>query len=124
MTHALTTLPIEHLKRVVDIREQIDLLTLELHQLLGTLPAGKENRESAAAESEGKRRVLTPEGRERIAAAQRQRWAKFNAARGGRPKPATRHLLSPEGRARVSAAVKARWVRFRAAKAKAALMAR
>jgi len=122
MTHSLATLPLEQLKRAVDIREQIDLLTLELHQLLASVPRpegmGNNTGNGSAAE---KKRVLTQAGRARIAAAQRLRWAKYNATRGGRPRRTTRHDLSPEGRARVSAAVKARWVRFRAAKARAAL---
>jgi hypothetical protein len=114
MTNSLTTLPIGQLKRVVDIREQIESLTLELHQLLGGSPGVHAN-----GASNGRKRTLSPVGRAKIAAAQRLRWARFNAARGGRPQPASRHMLSEAGRARVSAAVKARWARFRAAKAKA-----
>ena len=112
MMNSLTTIPIGQLKRAVDIREQIESLTLELHELL----AGVAGMQRAGGE-QSQRRVLSPTGRAKIAAAQRLRWAKFNAARGGRPKPASRHMLSAAGRARVSAAVKARWVRFRAAKA-------
>lgn len=113
MTHSLATLPLPKLKRAVGIREQIEALTLELNQLLGTpayiIPNG---------DTLDKRPGLSPEGRARIAAAQRLRWSKYNAARGIRPKPATpaSQRLSPEGRARVSAAVKARWIRYRAAK--------
>jgi hypothetical protein len=116
MMNSLTTLPIGQLKRAVDIREQIESLTLELHQLLGGVPRIQTN-----GVENGRKRMLSPVGRAKIAAAQRLRWAKFNAARGGRPKPASRHLLSAAGRARVSAAVKARWARFRATKAKSAL---
>ena len=36
MTHSLATLPLPKLKRAVGIREQIEALTLELNQLLGT----------------------------------------------------------------------------------------
>jgi hypothetical protein len=121
MTDSFANLPLEHLKRAIDIHEQIGLLTLELQQLLAVLPKPETN--DAKASRNGRKRTLSPAGRERIAMAQRLRWARFNAARGGRPKPATRHSLSPEGRARVSAAVKARWVRFRAARSKAALAA-
>ena len=116
MTNSLATLPIDQLKRAVDIREKIESLTQELHQLLGNLPQLNGN-----SATNGRKHALSSEGRARIAAAQRQRWAKFNAARGGRRQPASRHDLTPEGRARVSAAVKARWVRFRAEKAKAIL---
>ncbi|MDB6110642.1 MAG: hypothetical protein JWR69_2392, partial [Pedosphaera sp.] len=99
-----------------DIREQIESLTLELHQLLGGRPHVRVD-----GVEQQRKRILSPTGRAKIAAAQRLRWAKFNAARGGRPQRASRHLLSPEGRARVSAAVKARWARFRATKAKSSL---
>ena len=113
MTNSLATLPLQKLKRAVGIREQIEALTLELHQLLGS---------SAYVVSNGnildKRPGLSPAGRARIAAAQRLRWSKYNAARGIRPKASrpTSQRLSAEGRAKVSAAVKARWIRYRAAK--------
>ena len=70
----------------------------------------------------GGRRNLTPEARERIAAAQRARWA---ASRGGaatkpavRAKPAAgrrggRRELSPEARERIAAAQRARWAASR-----------
>jgi len=113
MTNSLATLPLQKLKRAVGIREQIEALTRELNQLLGT---------HAYLDTNGiihdKRPGLTTDGRARIAAAQRLRWSKYNAARGVRPKvnaPRSQRL-STEGRAKVSAAVKARWIRYRAAK--------
>ena len=113
MTNSLATLPLQKLKRAVGIREQIEALTQELNQLLGT---------HAYLEINGaihdKRPGLTMEGRARIAAAQRLRWSKYNAARGIRPKTTAprSQRLSTEGRAKVSAAVKARWIRYRAEK--------
>jgi hypothetical protein len=112
---SLAELPIQKLKRAVGIREQIEALTLELNELLGTqafvsLDGGMSD----------KRRSLTPAGRARIAAAQRLRWSKYNAGRTQRTDlVAKKHRLSPEGRAKVAAAVRARWDKFRAAKAKA-----
>ena len=114
MTNSLATLPIQQLKRAVGIREQIESLTRELHELL----AGPS---FASAPVSGGRRGLSAAGRARIAAAQRARWSRYNAARGIRPRPASnKQRLSAQGRAKVSAAVRARWVRFRAAKAAAA----
>jgi hypothetical protein len=82
--------------------------------------------------------TMSPEGRARIAAAQKKRWAKtkrFNklttrarsggGANSGRSQhepfvvkqhPATQHIaakrtMSPEGRARIAAAQKARWAK-------------
>jgi hypothetical protein len=115
MTSLHLTPSLDQLKRAVDLRERIESLTAELHQLIGGAAVTHLN---GSANGGGR---LSPEGRARIAAAQRLRWARFNAARGGRPKPTTRHLLSPGGRARISVAVKARWARYRQGKAKGAL---
>jgi len=112
---SLAELPIQKLKRAVGIREQIEALTRELNDLLGTPAFISVN--GAVAE---KRRSLSAAGRARIAAAQRLRWSKYNAGRSQRTDlVAKKHRLSPEGRAKVAAAVRARWDRFRAAKARA-----
>ena len=58
------------------------------------------------------RRAMSPEARQRIAAAQRRRWAKV---KGTAPKSGKR-VLSPAARRRIVAAQKARWAKFRAAK--------
>ena len=113
---SLAELPIQKLKRAVGIREQIEALNLELHQLLGTSALI-----STSGDPSAKRRELSPAGRARIAAAQRLRWSKYNSStRSTTPANlvSKEHRLSPEGRARVAAAVKARWDRFRAAKAR------
>ena len=113
---SLAELPIQKLKRAVGIREQIEALTRELHDLLGTPAAFM----AFNGVESGKRRSLSPAGRARIAAAQRLRWSKYNSGRSQRTDlVAKKHRLSPEGRAKVAAAVKARWDRFRAAKARA-----
>lgn len=60
---------------------------------------------------------MSSEARERIAAAQRARWAKTNgaakapAAKGSKParKGKKKSGLTPEGRAKLAAAMKARW---------------
>lgn len=68
---------------------------------------------------------MSAAARQRIALAQKKRWAAFNAAKGGTsakatkaakpaPKPAKR-ALSAEGRARIIAATKKRWAAFRKA---------
>lgn len=68
---------VEQLKRAIEIREQIDRLEKELAALLGG--AAVSAAPAAPAEKRGKagrpkKRVLSPEARERIAAAQRERW--------------------------------------------------
>ena len=71
----------------------------------------------------GHRRHLSAAGRERIAAAQRARWAKVRGNAGQKqnvlsmPKKRT---MSAAARKRIAAAQRARWAKFRAAKKKAA----
>ena len=66
----------------------------------------------------GGKRVLGPEARERIAAAQRARWA---AARGEKPQTSApakaarkKRRLSPEGRKAIQEALRKRWAAKRA----------
>jgi hypothetical protein len=66
---------------------------------------------TAPAPSTGKR-MMSPAARERIAAAQRARWARQQATDNGVRKPTRR--MSPEGRARIAAAARARWAKARA----------
>jgi len=63
----------------------------------------------------GGRRGMSVAARERIAAAQRARWARQKGSSGSRAtKP--KRKMSAEGRARIAAAARARWAKFRAAK--------
>jgi hypothetical protein len=54
-----------------------DTATGLLQQLAGVARGVRRGRAAAAGESGRKRSTLSPEARERIAAAQRRRWAKF-----------------------------------------------
>jgi hypothetical protein len=118
-----TTPSIDQLKRAVAISEQIERLRSALASLLGSnakalAPAVTA---PAAVKSRRGRRGLSAEGRARIAAAQKARWAKAKGgatatvaatpkAKPGRKGKAKR-VLSPEARARIVAAVKRRWAR-------------
>jgi len=119
-----TTPSIDQLKRAITISEQIQKLEAELASILGSsAPVSSSPKVSAAAAKPGRRkRGLSAEGRARIAAAQKARWAK---AKGGEdsaaeaPKAGKRRKkrnLSPEARARIVAAVKARWAKAKKAK--------
>lgn len=77
---------LEELKRAIAISEEIESLKAELAAILsGAAPVAKarRGRKPASAAAEGaapaparrKRRVLSAEARERIAEAQRRRWA-------------------------------------------------
>jgi len=76
-----------------------------------------------------RRRTISPEGRARIAAAQKARWAKISSAKAGAAERGAgratgsarkKRTISAEGRARIAAAQKARWAKVRGAKAGAA----
>jgi Ran GTPase-activating protein (RanGAP) involved in mRNA processing and transport len=122
MSNSLASLSLEQLKRVVQLREQIETLTVELNQILGTTSLSYANGSRANGNGHGlgtHKRNLSPAARERIAAAQRIRWAKYNATKPEKVVIPGKNRLSPAGRAKVAAAVKARWAKFRAMKMKA-----
>lgn len=134
-----STPSVEQLKRAIELAEQIDRLQNELETLLGggnrtqsqnrTASAPK----SASTKSRGGRRSVSPEARERIAAAQRARWARLRgdssadtagktqskpAARaksGGRGAQKGRRSVSAEGRAKMAEAARKRWAAKKAA---------
>src|SRR5436190_1737462 len=104
------------LRRAIEITERIEKLEAELRAVLEgkatskAAPAAKVVAEAAPARR-GKRRKMSPEARARIVAAQKARWAKFNAAKGTAPAPKAvaaarparggkRRKMSPEARAR------------------------
>lgn len=115
--NSLTTIPIDQLKRALEIREKIETLTDELNELMGV---------PRFISVDGKSHGLTASGRARIAEAQRLRWSRHQPTRFANGNghdlgmAMRKPRLSEEGRAKVSAAVKARWERFRAAKARTA----
>jgi hypothetical protein len=109
----IADLTVAHLKRAVEIMEEIESLQAQLASLGGKRvgrPAGSKTARR------GKRR-MSAAGRARIAAAARARWAKFRrGATKGRPaKAAKRKRFSAAARAKLSAAAKARWAKAKAA---------
>ena len=71
----------------------------------------------------GHRRHLSAAGRERIAAAQRARWAKVRGDAGQKQNVVSmpkKKMMSAAARERIAAAQRARWAKFRAAKKNAA----
>ncbi|MGB8170165.1 MAG: hypothetical protein WCF18_21860 [Chthoniobacteraceae bacterium] len=117
---------VANLKRAIEIAEQIEKLQSQLASLVGgTAPVVSAPRAAATSPAPAKRggksgkRSLSPEARERIAAAQRARWAKSKGGTKAAPaapaaakpaKPAKKKGgLTPAGRAKLAAAMKARW---------------
>jgi hypothetical protein len=120
-----TTPSIDQLKRAIALSEQIQKLESELASILGSSAKVSAPASSAAAAAKPgrrrRRRGLSAEGRARIAAAQKARWAKAKGttAAESAEKPAgkrrKKRQLSPEARARIVAAVKRRWAKAKKA---------
>lgn len=76
---ATNTPSITNLKRALKISEQIQELKVEMMNILGTTGEPKAKRpynKKADSAAIPKKRMMSPEAREKIAAAQRKRWAK------------------------------------------------
>jgi hypothetical protein len=122
---------LDQLKRATAIAERIQALEGELAAIFNKGSSAQSSSPSAAAPSsrgpgKGKatgKRTMSPEARERIAAAQRARWAKTKggtsssaqapkaaaSASSGGAAPKKKTGLTPEGRAKLAASMKARW---------------
>jgi len=108
MMITLQNLTVAQLRRVVEIKEQIQDLEAQLAAIGGdTVPsAGK-----------GKRH-MSAEARARIAAAQTARWAKLKGGASSKakaPKTGTRRKMSAATKAKIAAVARARWAEAKAA---------
>lgn len=78
---------VDQLKRALKLSEQIQKLEAELAAILGntsvarTVRAYTRKKKSATDAPARRKRIISPEGKERIAAAQRARWAKLKKAK-------------------------------------------
>ena len=106
---------IDQLKRAVQISEQIERLEADLDSILGNQPIPRTKSSNDVEGPSGRqRRTMSPEAREKIAAAQRRRWAKSKgqssaAKSSSKPAKKSKGGITPEGRAKLAAAMKARW---------------
>jgi hypothetical protein len=96
------------------LKEERDRLTKQVAGISAALAAFG----AAYTNGTGTRRKISAEGKARIAAAQRARWAKVKAKNGKKnlvtmPKKRT---LSPAARRKIAAAQRARWAKVKAAK--------
>ena len=117
---------LEKLERALAIAQQIRKLEAEMASIFG----GKVSSQAPApakargGKARGGKRSLSPEARERIAAAQRARWAKTKGAKAAAPaadatpKPRrrgrARRKISAEAREKMAAAAKRRWAKVKA----------
>jgi hypothetical protein len=111
----MPTPPIAQLKQALAIAQQIESLQRDLDAMMNWSSSGKQAVNPIPTAKRSGKRTMSPEGRERVAAAQRARWAKSKATSKPVTK-ATKRVLSPEGRARIVAALKARHAANRKAK--------
>jgi hypothetical protein len=96
--------------------DQINAKMAELRdQLKGEAPARAAVAEAAPAAAGGKRPLSTA-ARNRIARAQRKRWAEYHKAKEA---PEPKRNMSAAARERIAAATRKRWAEFRANKAAA-----
>lgn len=101
--NSITNLTPQQLRNAAEIQEQILSLQQELSQILGS-------EATPPTDTETRRRQISPEGLERIRAAQRRRWAvagSINSKKQRTDKP--KRTMSAAGRARIAAALRARW---------------
>jgi hypothetical protein len=113
LTNALRQLR-EERKQAESQMYKLDSAISVLQDLVG------QNGSTPARADAGRRRVVSAAARQRMAAAQRARWARerqktqTGSAKGQRRAPSPRRTLSPAARRRIAAAQKARWAKFRA----------
>ena len=92
-------------------RSAIDRAISALREVAGKSPLAKVT--SPSSNGQPRKRHLSPEGRRRIIAATKKRWAAKRANRTGTASKRTatprRGAMSPEGRKRLALAMKKRW---------------
>jgi hypothetical protein len=109
------------LQQLREERNQAERQVASLSDAISALE-GIVGRSSASGKRGG--RVVSALARQRMAAAQRARWARVRGRSDGSAKPAggrsKRRTLSAAARNKIAAAQRARWARFRAKQQKAA----
>jgi hypothetical protein len=111
-----SSLTLEQLQRAVQIKQEIEALQDQLSRMLN-VDAQNAPAKSGKDTSSPKKGGMSPAGRERIAAAQRARWAKAKGQGASKASVSTpkRATLSSEGRAKIAAAARARWAKAKKA---------
>ena len=115
------------LQQLRDERKRAEAQIHKLDSAISVLQ-GLDGRNGSTTARTGARqgRVVSAAARQRMAAAQRARWARerqgsqTGRSKGQRRAPSHRRTLSPAARRRIAAAQKARWAKFRAQRAKKA----
>jgi hypothetical protein len=116
-------------KSLAEEKAKVESRLAEIDQVLGSsaqveAPVVKASPAAPVVSKVNGRRTMSAAGRARIIAAQKARWAKFNAEKGSekgttsKPAKKGKRTMSPEAKAKIAAAQKKRWAKFHAAKGK------
>ena len=111
----LKNLTTAQLQRIIDIKQQIEDLEVELESIAGNGSAPRRGRPPGTPKGG---RKMSAAGRRAIAEGARKRWAAYNAKKGntGEAKPAMKdRKMSAAGRAKIAAAARERWKKAKAA---------
>ena len=121
---SIANLSAQQLRQAADLKEKIVALENELSQLLGS--SAKAVAAPGASTAPKKMGGMSAAGKAKIAAAQKARWAKINAAKSApAAKPVVpvvaksakkKFVMSAAAKAKISAAAKARWAKIHAEK--------
>lgn len=113
---SITSLSPQQLRQAANLKEKIDGLQDQLNQILGGEVLTPLAPETTQAPKKG-RRKMSAEGRARIAAAQKARWARMRRESGSTraSEPPPKRYASPALRKARSEAAKARWKKAKAA---------
>jgi hypothetical protein len=123
---SILNLSVTQLRQAADLKEKIVALENELSQLLGS--SAKAVAAPVAAKAPKKKGGMSAAGKAKVAAAQKARWAKINAAKSAVKPAATpakvavvaktakkKFVMSAAAKAKISAAAKARWAKVKGA---------
>jgi hypothetical protein len=121
---SIANLSAQQLRQAADLKEKIAVLETELNQLLGS--SAKTVATPVATKAPKKKGGMSAAGKAKVAAAQKARWAKINAAKSApAAKPVVpvvaksakkKFVMSAAAKAKISAAAKARWAKIHAEK--------
>jgi len=106
-TNSVSDLSVQQLRQALAIKEKIEVLASELSNIW------KAPNAASAAPAPRKRRTMSPAARARIAAAQRERWARVRGTTMAAVRPAASpvRMMSAAGRARLAEAARKRWAK-------------
>jgi hypothetical protein len=116
---SITNLSPKQLRQAADLKERIDGLQAKLNEILGSELFISTANGTPQAPKTG-RRKMSAEGRARISAAQKARWAAIRGESGSKAAPAKtqvkpKRYISPALRKARSESMKARWAKARRA---------